>query len=91
MAIYMDPEMMDKMNKLKAVSEEDIMRKLNRRLPGGSSHIIQQRMKAEAARAAGGSDGQGTSTVQSKPDVVVKTSLKEGLKQKAEVGQKIGF
>ncbi|XP_072034562.1 prolyl endopeptidase FAP-like isoform X4 [Amphiura filiformis] len=74
MAIYMDPEMMDKMNKLKAISEDEILKKLDKagRLPGGSAQLVQQRLKAEAARAAGGSAG--TTPTTSKAATIVKTA-----------------
>ena len=83
MAMYMDPTMMEKMNKLKAVSEEEIFKKLDKagRLPGGSAELIKQRMKADAARAAAqeaqeaqeGQEGQvseGTTPAQSKNNTI---------------------
>ncbi|XP_072033192.1 prolyl endopeptidase FAP-like [Amphiura filiformis] len=75
MAIYMDPEMMEKMNKLKAISEDEILKKLDKagRLPGGSAQLVQQRLKAEAARAAGGSGGNTPTPTQTKAAAIVKT------------------
>lgn len=100
MAIYMDAEMMEKMNKMKAVSEEEILRKLDKagRLPGGSADLIKQRMKAEAARAAGFAGGGtsmgsgGTTPTQATGDVkqpptVVKTDLAVDIKRKTKVGK----
>ena len=82
MAIYMDPEMMEKMNKLKAISEDEILKKLDKagKLPGGSAQLVQQRLKAEAARAAGGSEG--TTPTQSKAATILKTQAPVGPSKK---------
>ena len=84
MAIYMDPEMVEKMNKLKAISEDEILKKLDKagKLPGGSAQLVQQRLKAEAARAAAAGGSEGTTPTQSKAATIVKTQAPVGPSKK---------